>query len=97
MQSRRPHGLSFSQEQLIGQAQLRVVRAEEALQSARETLAALNTCGVEGVRDTDSPCEYFKTDATSSIPVIPVCNGDGHYMCDECLNHNPVSKESATP
>lgn len=37
--------------------------------------------GMPGVRDPESPCDEFfpgKPSATNT------CNGDGHYMCEEC-------------
>jgi hypothetical protein len=28
-------------------------------------------------------CAYFQT---SGVPRLPVCQGDGHYRCNECVN-----------
>lgn len=39
--------------------------------------------GVAGVRDVDHPCEAFRPGETPP-GVVPRCQGDGHYICQEC-------------
>lgn len=39
-----------------------------------------STVGVDGVRDTDNPCDAFVTGQPQGN-----CSTDGHYMCNECV------------
>ena len=59
-----------------------------ALTACRELLlnnyTEIKGMGVPGQRDPDFPCEDFKP---GSLPAGN-CNGDGHYLCDICVEKN---------
>lgn len=41
--------------------------------------------GTPGVRDQDATCAEFEP----GRPAGDLCEGDGHYLCDECANRRP--------
>ena len=46
--------------------------------------------GVPGNRDPEHPCTWFapgKPDGSNT------CEGDGHYMCQECVRFDPKNTE----
>lgn len=50
----------------------------------REWISAIRTTGVPGQRDTGSPCLEFRP----GKPRGGDCEGDGHYLCDQCKKHS---------
>jgi len=41
--------------------------------------------GRSGERDPDNPCTAFGPLGTKQLRMRPDCDGDGHYLCGECL------------
>lgn len=44
--------------------------------------------GQRGIRDTEHPCEFFFPCAYDAGRGR--CQGDGHYMCRECEQHDTI-------
>jgi hypothetical protein len=42
--------------------------------------------GRPGERDPEFPCEDFKVEE-GLVPILRSCEGDGHYLCGECVHH----------
>lgn len=51
--------------------------------------------GRPGERDPDFPCVVFTPKQGCTERVIPNCDGDGHYMCGECVFHLPSEDADA--
>ena len=50
---------------------------------------AIGFLGDEGVRDPEHPCEFFSDKGDKDED----CDGDGHYLCLECIHYNPEEKD----
>jgi len=42
--------------------------------------------GIRGIRDPDAPCVDFEPD--KSKLVASECDGDGHYLCRDCVHYS---------
>lgn len=65
-------------------------RIREAISIARNLMPLNNDSviipdGTPGMRDVNSPCEYFQPGEPSGL----TCEGDGHYLCNECEEKKP--------
>lgn len=40
-------------------------------------------CEEEVIRDPNHPCKFF-IKATTKVPTLTTCNGNGHYLCKVC-------------
>lgn len=49
--------------------------------------------GEEGVRDSQNPCADFKFGQPHPMNR---CEGDGHYLCNECMNHKTLEPTHET-
>ena len=49
-----------------------------------EGISPIRTTGVPGQRDTGAPCVKFRP----GNPRDGDCEGDGHYLCDQCTKHS---------
>lgn len=42
--------------------------------------------GIPGIRDSQNPCRCYSPRTRLHVLAAPAlgCNGDGHYLCDDC-------------
>lgn len=49
--------------------------------------------GVPGHRDPDNPCEFYEP-RRQRLDEWGDCDGDGHYLCDDCCRHKDAEMEA---